>query len=84
MGLSEYYIYLLESQKSGKWYVGLSSNPEGRLKQHNQGKSHFTKGHIPWVLLYSEKIGDLKDARQKEKYYKTAAGKKKLKSILGR
>jgi predicted GIY-YIG superfamily endonuclease len=78
-----YFIYLLESEKSGVWYIGLSSDPQTRLMQHNQGKSKFTSGHIPWKLLYSEKAGDLKNARAKEKYYKSAAGKRKLKKILG-
>ena len=79
----DYYIYLLESEKSGIWYIGLSINPEQRLKQHNLGKSKFTSSHIPWKLLYSEKAGDLKEARRLEKYYKSAAGKRKLKKILG-
>ena len=82
MGDSEYYIYLLESLTDGIWYVGLSENPDKRLKQHNQGKSKFTKGHLPWRLLYKEKIGNLKEARIKEKYYKTAAGKRRLKRLL--
>jgi hypothetical protein len=34
-------------------------------------------------LLYTEKAGDLKNARAMEKYYKSAAGKRKLKKILG-
>ena len=79
---SEYYIYLLESERDGVWYVGLSQNPNERLKQHNKGKSKFTKGHIPWKLLYEEKIGSLIDARKKEKYYKSSAGKRRLKKIL--
>ena len=80
----EYYIYLLESLTDGIWYVGLSANPDERLKQHNRGKSKFTKGHVPWKLLYQEKIGNLKEARIKEKYYKTAAGKRRLKKLLNR
>ena len=80
----EYFIYLLQSEKTGVWYVGLSSDPKSRLIQHNQGKSKFTSGHIPWKILYSEKAGDLKNARKMEKYYKSAAGKRKLKKILGR
>jgi predicted GIY-YIG superfamily endonuclease len=78
-----YFIYLIESQKSGVWYVGLSANPELRLIQHNQGKSKFTSGYIPWKLIYTELAGDLKNARKMEKYYKSAAGKRKLKKILG-
>ncbi len=81
---TEYFIYLLESEKSGIWYVGLSANPKSRLLQHNQGKSKFTSGHIPWSLLYTEKAGNLEQARKAEKYYKSAAGKRRLKRILGK
>ena len=80
----EYFIYLLESEKSCIWYVGLSSDPEKRLHQHNQGKSKFSSGHVPWKLLYIEKAGTLEQARKLEKYYKSAAGKRRLKRILGR
>ena len=79
----DYFIYLLESEKSGVLYVGLSVNPELRLIQHNQRKSKFTSGHIPWKLIYTEKAGDLQNARKLEKYYKSAAGKRRLKKILG-
>lgn len=80
----EYYIYLIESEATGIWYVGLSQNPEERLLQHNKGKSKFTSGHIPWKLLYTEKAGSIGAARKLEKYYKTSSGKRKLKKKLGR
>uniref|UniRef100_UPI003216CC0F GIY-YIG nuclease family protein n=1 Tax=uncultured Draconibacterium sp. TaxID=1573823 RepID=UPI003216CC0F len=83
MELPEYFVYLIESDKDGIWYIGLSVEPDERLKQHNKGKSKFTKGHIPWRLLYKEKVGSLQLARRKEKYYKTSAGKRRLKKILG-
>jgi len=83
MNLPEYYIYLIESENDGIWYVGLSQNPKERLIQHNAGKSKFTKGHIPWLLLFEEKIGSLSEARKKEKYYKSSAGKRRLTKILG-
>ena len=80
---TEYFIYVIESEKSGIWYVGLSLNPESRLKEHNNGKSKFTSGHIPWKLLHTEKAGDLQKARKLEKYYKSSAGKRRLKRKLG-
>ncbi len=83
METDEYYVYLIESETSGIWYVGLSGNPEERLIQHNQGKSKFTSGYRPWKLLYVEKADNLQEARKKEKYYKTSSGKRKLKKILG-
>lgn len=81
---TEYFIYVIESERDEIWYVGLSSDPKSRLKQHNGGKSKFTKGHLPWILIYTEKIEDLPEARKMEKYYKTAAGKRKLNKILGK
>ena len=83
MESSEYYVYLLESESTGIWYVGLSKDPDHRLLHHNQGKSKFTSGHRPWKMLYKERVGSLSEARKKEKYYKTSAGKRRLKRILG-
>jgi putative endonuclease len=82
MGNTEYFVYLLESEKDGVWYVGLSKDPTSRQREHNGGKSKFTKGHMPWKIIYEEKVGSLQDARKKEKYYKTSAGKRRLRKIL--
>ena len=78
-----YFVYVIESITDGIWYVGMSQNPKERLKQHNNGKSKFTKGHLPWKIIYSELAGDINKARKLEKYYKTTAGKNRLRKILG-
>ncbi len=49
-----------------------------RLSDHNAGKSKFTKGHRPWKLIYSEPCKDWKEGREREKYLKSAAGKRWL------
>ncbi len=74
----DFSVYLLHSEKSGIYYVGIAQDVEVRIKEHNRGKSKFTKGHIPWKLMYQEFIGNIKSARKKEKYYKSASGKKAL------
>jgi len=51
-----------------------------RLNEHNRGKSKFTKGHLPWTLVYKEGPYETKEARKLEKYYKTSSGKEKLRS----
>ena len=75
-----YYVYILKSIKSGIYYTGIAKNVEARLKEHNRGKSRFTKGHLPWVMVYHEGPYETKTARLKEKYYKSHAGKNELKS----
>jgi putative endonuclease len=68
-------VYLLKSLKNGTLYVGMTEDLERRLLEHNKGKSKFTKGHLPWSLLYAEEFPDYTSARKREKYLKSTAGK---------
>jgi putative endonuclease len=80
--MKEYYVYAIVSEKDSVIYVGIATDCEVRLKEHNSGKSKYTSGHIPWRLFYSEEAGDAVSARSREKYFKTGAGKRRLKAIL--
>ena len=73
------YVYVLKSLESGIYYVGMTKDLENRLKEHNAGKTKFTKGHIPWELVYSEAAADFAEGRSREKYLKSSGGKKWLK-----
>ena len=73
------FVYLLHSQKTNIYYVGITINVENRLVEHNLGKSKFTKGHRPWILIYFVESLNWKTARKREKYLKSAAGKRWLK-----
>ena len=77
-----FYLYAIVSERDGVIYVGISNDCLKRLAEHNSGKSQYTKGHTPWRLFYSEFVGDTTLARFREKYFKTASGKRRLKAIL--
>ncbi len=49
-----------------------------RLREHNSGKVFSTKGRVPFELLYTEELYSLKEARDREKYFKSAAGRRFL------
>lgn len=76
-----YSIYAIKSCVDGRIYVGMSQNTEKRIKEHNQGQVFSTKGYRPWKIIYTEFIGDRKECRKKEKYYKSGFGKEFLKNI---
>ena len=77
-----YYVYVLESEECfQKYYVGMTKNTQNRLKEHNAGKSKYTKTFRPWKIIHMEFIGDAKEARKIEKYYKSTAGKNKLRKL---
>ena len=80
--MNKFYVYAIVSEKDGVIYVGMTTDCEMRLKEHNAGKSKYTSGHLPWKLFYKEYIGESQEARKREKYFKSAAGKRRLKDIL--
>ena len=69
-------VYALESLINGIHYVGMTKNIALRIKEHNAGRSKFTSGYLPWKLIYSEQAANFAEGRVREKYLKTAAGKK--------
>ncbi len=53
----------------GAIYVGMVKDIENRLREHNQGKNRYTKGHIPWKIIYTEIFPNWTEARVREKYF---------------
>jgi len=80
--MNQFYVYALVSEKDEVIYVGMANDCDLRVNEHNAGKSKYTSGHRPWRLFYKEYVGNTEDARKREKYFKTAAGKRRLKAIL--
>lgn len=80
--LSMWYVYLLVSQRNGKWYTGSTKSLQKRILSHNSGKNRSTKAGIPWKLIYCEISLNRDDARAREKYLKSGMGKKYLNNRL--
>jgi len=47
-----FYTYILQSQKSGKLYIGHTGNISVRVAQHNEGMTTSTRGKGPWEILH--------------------------------
>jgi len=77
-----YYAYALQSLKDGQLYVGISADPERRLKEHNSGGTRSTKARRPFKLIYVEECAHRRHAREREKYLKSGCGREFLKSKL--
>lgn len=75
-----YFVYALSSLKEKRIYVGMSSDVERRIKEHNAGQVFSTKGYRPWMLIHKEEVGTRQEARNREKYLKSGVGKEWLKN----
>lgn len=77
-----YYVYILQSEKDSNFYVGYTNNLKQRLSFHNEGKVQSTKNRRPLKLVYFEGCLNQQDATRREKYLKTAWGKRYIKSRM--
>ena len=77
-----FYVYLLESKKDKKFYIGCSSNLERRFIEHNQGLNTSTKPHKPYRIIYYEAYLNKEDAFIREKILKGQWGRKYINRVL--
>ncbi len=47
-----FYVYILESDKDNRHYIGQTSDLENRVKRHNAGRVTSTRSWRPWTLKY--------------------------------
>lgn len=77
-----FYMYILESLKSGSLYIGFTNNLRKRFEEHNRGLNFSTKPYLPWKLIYYEACLSEEDAKRREKYFKTSQGRRMIKLRL--
>ena len=81
-----FYIYILYSSKSDRYYVGHTHDVSSRLNDHNHGnrpgqKKKYTFKHRPWILKASIEISmNRSDALKVERFIK----KQKSRTFLER
>ena len=77
-----YSTYVLYSPTYKRYYKGHCEHINERIKEHNSGKTKSTKAFIPWKLVYQEEFITREDAIARERYFKTAAGRRYLKKKI--
>ena len=78
----KYCVYVLFSQKDRLLYIGFSSDLGKRIAKHNSGGSKSTAPRRPLRLIFCEYYLFEEDARKRESYFKTNAGKRAIKLML--
>lgn len=66
-----FFVYILQSSKSGRFYVGHSSHPELRLIDHNAGKVVATRNKGPWTIVWIEGHSTRSQACRREQEIKS-------------
>ncbi len=70
------YVYILRSLNDpDRHYVGVTTDPDRRLEEHNSGKSIHTNKFMPWKLSVCIGVADPEKARRFERYLKSGSGR---------
>ncbi|EAZ80850.1 GIY-YIG nuclease family protein [Algoriphagus machipongonensis] len=77
----EFTVYILFSDKLGKYYVGQTRDLNSRLSRHNQGRERFTRTGCPWKLIHSIYCNSRSEAMILEKKIKNLGAKRYLVSL---
>jgi putative endonuclease len=76
------FIYILQSEKNGRFYVGSTDNVERRFSEHQNGIVKSTKNLRPWVLKFFKEYESLTDARKVEYKLKSFKSRKVIEQII--
>ena len=76
-----YYLYILKSEKDQRTYTGYTKNLKKRLQEHNNGEVAATRNRRPLKVIYFENCATREQAKRREIYWKSGAGRRNLQRI---
>lgn len=77
-----FFVYVLQSQKDQKYYIGHTNNIDRRIQDHNRGKSRSIKNRGPFQLVRKEIFATRIDAIKREKQLKSYKGGDAFKKLI--
>ncbi len=77
-----FYVYAISSINRNYIYVGMTEHLDDRIQRHQAGRERTTRAYRPFKLIFTEAVdSERKEARKKEKYWKSGIGKERLRQI---
>ncbi len=76
------FVYILQSLRNSKYYIGSTTDLKRRLDQHNSGWEHTGKSLGPFELKFSQEFKNINLARTMEKKLKSLKRRDYIKKII--
>lgn len=76
------YVYILQSIKNGRYYIGSSIDVNNRFSEHSNGLVRATKFLLPLKLVFSKEYSTVNEARKIEYKLKRFKSRKILEKII--
>ena len=76
------YLYILQSDKNGRYYVGSCVDPDRRLAQHNANANRATKNRGPWRRVALVPFLTPAEAKKAEAFLKRQKSRRILEMVV--
>lgn len=77
-----YYVYILRSKPTGRYYTGYTKDIDERLRRHNAGHSSSTKPYRPWEVVHTEEYPTRSAAMQRENEIKSKKSREYIDRLI--
>ncbi len=77
-----FYVYILRSKKTKRYYIGHTEDLHRRVEQHNSGEVKSTKAYRPWEIIYTEEYETKSQAMRREKEIKSYKGGNAFRKLI--
>ena len=76
-----FYVYILQSQTTNRYYIGQTQNLDERLAYHNANYSKSLKHRGPWRIVHSEEFHSRAEAVRRERQIKSWKDRNMIQSL---
>ena len=80
--INMYFVYILQSEKNGRYYIGSTNNLERRILEHNSGKTKSLKYLRPLKIVFKKDFKEEYEARQIENKLKKLKNRNIIERII--
>jgi len=77
-----HFVYILQSEKDGRYYIGETHDVAARLRFHNAGLQRSTRSRTPFKLVHVEEFTNREEALKREKQLKAYKGGNSFKKLI--
>ena len=81
-----YFTYILQSESTGRYYIGSTDNLDRRVAQHNnpgyKGSKTTKRFKGPWKLVYTESSQTRAEAMSREREIKSWKSRKAIQDLI--
>jgi len=77
-----FFVYILQSQSTGRYYVGQTKDLPQRVAYHNANYSRALKNRGPWKLVYFEEFPSRGEAVRRELQIKRQKDRRFLEQLV--